>query len=339
MCRKEVGIYRELQPGLQEVGVFTPKCSYAHLEDGGDCSVIASVVADARTDTKMLLLLEDLGGYRRFSIGEHLPHEDALVAVKMIARLHAIFWNNQLQGKKDSELVANMYAIVVPSDFKKHVTGFILGKNFAENLMKKWQDSEFSKLAAEVPGFQDDLQYFGDCFDELIKPFLTTKRLKKSELFQNITFVHGDFHVANICITDDNTAILYDWQCYGYGHGATELSHLMSLGVPFDAEKDRKLLQAYYSELTGDFGKGVLVNPEDYPYSIFEREIMLRFLSYATIFSTMLSFTSPADLESMSAKMDRALEWDVALINMFKRVFHILRDPERDNRTYILTGK
>eukprot|EP01127_Copromyxa_protea_P022277 TRINITY_DN791_c1_g1_i2.p1 TRINITY_DN791_c1_g1~~TRINITY_DN791_c1_g1_i2.p1 ORF type:complete len:136 (-),score=23.98 TRINITY_DN791_c1_g1_i2:681-1088(-) len=96
MCRKEVRFYKELQPILQEAGVFTPQCHYAFLEDDGDCSVIASVVADSRTDTKMVLLIEDLGGYKCTSLGQYLPHKDAVVAVKMIARLHAMYWNKPL---------------------------------------------------------------------------------------------------------------------------------------------------------------------------------------------------------------------------------------------------
>jgi hypothetical protein len=41
----------------------------------------------------MLLLLEDLKDFRSFSIGQHLSHEDAMLAVKMIARVHALYWN------------------------------------------------------------------------------------------------------------------------------------------------------------------------------------------------------------------------------------------------------
>lgn len=40
-----VGFYTELQPILDEVGVLTPKCYYSFLEDDGDCSALAAIVA------------------------------------------------------------------------------------------------------------------------------------------------------------------------------------------------------------------------------------------------------------------------------------------------------
>jgi hypothetical protein len=240
------------------------------------------------------------------------------------------------KGKKDSELVPNLYGMFIPSDFKKHFAGWIFGSSFSESFMEKWQDSGFGRLSDEVPEFRENLQYFGDAYSDLVKPFLTTKRLKNSDLFQNITFVHGDFHLGNLCFPDDHTAMLYDWQCYGYGHGATEISHLLSSGVLFDPENDRELLQAYYSELTSDFGKGVLVDAAKYPFFVFEREITLRFLSYATVFTSMLSFSGPEEMEAMWAKKGTSMNWDNMLVNMFKRVFHILRNPERDVRSFIL---
>eukprot|EP01126_Amoeba_proteus_P002118 TRINITY_DN10665_c0_g1_i3.p1 TRINITY_DN10665_c0_g1~~TRINITY_DN10665_c0_g1_i3.p1 ORF type:complete len:242 (-),score=45.81 TRINITY_DN10665_c0_g1_i3:429-1154(-) len=237
-------------------------------------------------------------------------------------------------------MVAGMYGLFVPSDFKKYVAGWILGKNCAEKLMNVWKGSEFGQLANEIPEFKENLQNFCDNFYDLVQPFLTTKRLKNSELFQNLTFVHGDFHVGNICVTHENTTILYDWQCYGCGHGATELSHLLSLGTEFHVEKDREILKTYYSELTRDFGKGILVNPKLYPYEILEREVMIRFLSYATSFTSILTFADPTEMDALRVKKGMtSMKWEGATLNMFKRVFHILKNPERDDKTFILTGK
>lgn len=199
--------------------------------------------------------------------------------------------------------------------------------------MKQWENSEFAQKANEIPNFLEDLQYFGDLYEELVKPFLT--RSEGSELFRNITFVHGDFHLGNICITDDDTAILYDWQCFGFASNATELSHFVSSSVLADPVTDNELLQAYYHELTSDFGEGIGVEKEDYPYPIFEREMLIRFISYGAIMSTVLYFASPASLEARMG--DQRL--DLLSLNMYRRIFRILRDPERDTKAFILSGK
>ena len=52
---------------------------------------------DARTDTKMVLLIEDLGDYKCYKLGgEYLPQEATLVVVRMIARMHAMYWNKTM---------------------------------------------------------------------------------------------------------------------------------------------------------------------------------------------------------------------------------------------------
>eukprot|EP01124_Arcella_intermedia_P017097 TRINITY_DN2378_c0_g2_i1.p1 TRINITY_DN2378_c0_g2~~TRINITY_DN2378_c0_g2_i1.p1 ORF type:complete len:235 (+),score=43.69 TRINITY_DN2378_c0_g2_i1:90-707(+) len=125
MARKEVGFYSEIQKMLVEIGVQSPKCYYVGYQDGGDCNALSTILADARTDTKMLLLLEDLGGCKQHKLGEPFSHQDAVRTVQAMARMHARFWNIRLEVNYD--MTAHIYNVHVPSDIKKHLVGWFVG--------------------------------------------------------------------------------------------------------------------------------------------------------------------------------------------------------------------
>eukprot|EP01124_Arcella_intermedia_P017100 TRINITY_DN2378_c0_g3_i2.p1 TRINITY_DN2378_c0_g3~~TRINITY_DN2378_c0_g3_i2.p1 ORF type:complete len:434 (+),score=110.91 TRINITY_DN2378_c0_g3_i2:2-1303(+) len=326
MARKEVGFYSEIRKMLVEVGVQSPKCYYVAYEDGGDCNALSTILADARTNTKMLLLLEDLGLCRKYKMGEMFSPKDAMKAVLSIARLHSRFWNIKIEGNYD--MTTHIYNVSVPSDIKKHLVGwFIVGDDFAKKLMEQWKDSEFNQLVNIVPNFQDNLQLLANQYNTLLKPFMTSQKLEGSDLFQNITFLHGDLHGENLFFSQEEV-IFYDWQAYGYGHNTTELSNFISTSVKFDPEGDKELLGAYYEELTGDFGKGVLVKKEDYPYHVFQREILIRMISYGLFFSMFLNFMGPGLMKSLTGDKEAEEHMFSMMVNLFERVFFLVQSKQ-----------
>lgn len=319
------------------MGASTPKCYFAFLEDHGDCNRFTALVSDARTDTKMVLLIEDLGEHQHYAMNIPLPHNHALSVAKNLARMHAAYWNKPIQDKKEDELLPTMHDMFLPDGISTNLVQWAFGDGFAKKICKNWEDSDFGRLSKEIPNFEQNLQNYGDTYEELIKPFSTTKRLQNSKLFQNLTLVHGDMHPGNICIRkDNNEPLLYDWQCYGYGQNSTELAFFVSAGAIFDPDNDQELLHTYYDELTGVGG----VSKEQYPYGLFEREVMIRFLSYGILLTGVLLLETPASVAEREAKKARQPQkLDNLIINMYKRIFHYLHDSERNLKNFILTGK
>ena len=88
--------YSQLQEAFSASGVSTPKCYYSEFEDAGLRDHLIMLLTDARSSTKMLLLLEDLSAWKNYSLGSSMDYDEAESAVKAMAKIHATFWNKRL---------------------------------------------------------------------------------------------------------------------------------------------------------------------------------------------------------------------------------------------------
>jgi hypothetical protein len=213
-----------------------------------------------------------------------------------------------------------------------------LGKNFGEKIVDVWKEDTiaYSLFVDGHDQVKQDMQLLANCFEELVLPFSSSK-IQSKELFRNVTLLHGDFHAANTFLEKDDEGVtksirLCDWQAYGYGHAATELAYFLCMSVKYDPAVDEKIKRAYYEELTRDTGRGPNVSQEEYPYTIFEREVAARTLGMATTFGSMLALDTPEKREKRTQRNRKMLYVDEALGpkmgNLFVRSFVMLKDPK-----------
>lgn len=204
---KEVHFYRELAPRL---GVRTPHCLAAEISEGtGD----------------FILLFEDLGPARGGNQLEGCGIEEARLAIRQAAALHAPSWKSEDMLGRDW-LHANSDAA--------------------------------EKVRAMYPHAQS---VFRDRYSDQLEPefMQVCEGLAASSAWlerehPKLSLVHGDFRLDNMLFdilgSEEPIAVL-DWQTLGVGNGLTDIGYFLGCGIGDQLRRlhEHELLDLYHAEM------------------------------------------------------------------------------------------
>jgi hypothetical protein len=242
-----------------------------------------------------------------------------------MAQLHSLNWYKPLHPN-------------IPLDSKPE--GYILFFNLNQSILNKFATREEIPEIGKV--WKDKVPYLTEplvqeslltCADNIqkLKKYSTNDILPSGDLFRHHTFLHGDYHHANIFFIPETSKedgnltkdmVIVDWQLYGYGHPSTEFCYFLENSVVFDPEQDIMLMKLYYEELTKT------VPPEEYPWWVFQREVEFRSINYI-ILGFSLFKNSPENFKKMSSDMEKkGMDMDLMLKNSrdkYMRFAHIVQ--------------
>jgi thiamine kinase-like enzyme len=287
-----------------------------------------------QSDFRGVLCLEDLGNCESFSVGTHLPEKYASYLSAKLAQLHALNWHKPIHPEIPSEYTTPEAYL----EFFKLKRNF-MSKNLNQELTIKQLDVWKDDCAfLQEPVIREALISFSEHNESLFK-YETNSKLQSSPLFQHLTFLHGDFHSGNVLfITEPSEedpetknikdSILIDWQCYGYGHPSTEFSYFIG-NVDYDPDQDLQLMKIYYDELTKT------INPEVYPWEVFQREVEIRNVQFVMAGFNMIYSNTPEDFKRWKSVFEkRGVDFD-HFFNSYRpkylRMAHILGKWAQEN--------
>lgn len=221
-----------------------------------------------------------------------------------------------------------------------------MNDKFADKIVTDWENNEFLRPLLNTENKEEARKIFQAIYKNypLIAPYLTHEPTKEgSDLFRNTTLIHGDMHTGNLFFGRDKnhkSVVVCDWQGYGYGHAATEFAYFLGFAVKFNPELDKKLREVYYEELTRDHGDGLSVKKEEYPFSVFEREVAVRVVGLATGLGSIFYSDTPEKRITRNQKNPKFAELDRGISplidNSCRRAYHLLTDTENDFKTLVL---
>ncbi|MEE9277758.1 MAG: phosphotransferase [Dehalococcoidia bacterium] len=208
---KEVRFYQEVAAAAP---VGTASCYYAAFEPSSG---------------EFVLLMEDLADARPGDQTQGCTPEEAELAVREIARMHAAWWDD---GKLDGlrwlpSFTHPMYMQGLPGTFQQAWMGTV--QNFGSHL-------------------PPNVRSLGDRFHEAIPDML--RRLARPPH----TFVHGDYRLDNFFFRDgtgDRPLAIVDWQICGRGRGPYDVGYFLSQSLDPKSRRmhERDIVQAYYDAL------------------------------------------------------------------------------------------
>ncbi len=232
LYEREVHFYSDIS---SRVGVYTPRCYHYAMD----------VEAD-----RYILLLEDLATSGQ--IGDQVQgcsDEQALLAVREIAGLHARWWNSPKLDEiawlpRGTDLVRGAMEALYPQVYKTFL------ELFGE------------KLPPEISAVMSNLG------DRIIR-MLT--RLEA----QPQTIVHADFRLDNMFFGDDDAPYrlaVFDWQGTNRSAGAYDLAYFISSCIPTDRRRrtEAQLIEEYHSVLLAGGVQGYQIEElrDDYRRSL-----------------------------------------------------------------------
>ncbi len=210
MFEAEVRFYRELAP---RIGVGMPEIYHAE---------IASGTAD------FVIVMEDLSALTLVDQSEGMTVEQAATAVKVLASVHAVWWDNA--QTPELEWIPTM-------------TGPRI--EFVDQL-----------LTQILPVFLDG---FGDCLPEggrTVYERFAGNYLKINQALcarSPWTLVHQDFRVENLLFgpPGSDQVVVLDWQGIGRGAGAYDLAYVLSGSMDSDLRRSHEeaLVRSYHQQL------------------------------------------------------------------------------------------
>ena len=208
----EVRFYREIAPQLP---VNLPGCYFAGIDDESG---------------QAILLLEDLLA-RNASFGratESIGPDIAALTLTMLARLHALWWEN------DSKLPALRF-----SDGAAAADGLVQGLLSEAH----WEKSRSGAQAASVP---QPLRDRG----AMIR---LVKSLWDGDTKPPHCLLHGDAHLGNMFFERDGSPGFLDWQTTQRGTWAHEYTYFLvgALSIEDRRKHEHALLEHYLGELRG----------------------------------------------------------------------------------------
>jgi thiamine kinase-like enzyme len=257
-----------------------------------------------QNDLRGVICLEDLGKCESFSIGTYLPEKYASCLSAKLAQLHALNWHKPIHPEIPLEYTIPEAYI----DFfrlKRKFNYKNLNREQTIKALDAWKDD---CAYLQEPAIRDALITFSENNESLLK-YETNSKLQSSPLFQHLTFLHGDFHSGNVLfITEPSEedpetknikdSVLIDWQCYGYGHPSTEFAYFIA-NVDYDPDRDLNLMRIYYDELTKT------VNPEEYPWEVFQREVEIRNVQIVWAVFNMIYSIEPEEFKKFKSMFDK----------------------------------
>ncbi|MEX2488748.1 MAG: phosphotransferase [Pseudomonadales bacterium] len=304
---REIRFYRELQPRL---GIRTPRHLYSAMDLSTDPHHTLKALKwvnrmpiwlirpalpllgwlGRRKTNRYILIIENLGGYR---VGDQVAGcsiEDAKVALKAMARMHAQFWNSgeltTLPWLVPIELIPkpiHMMFLKTLNDFKIHHEGWLTNDHIT---VLNWLKLHFIDLVKHIS----------------LRPH---------------TLLHGDFRLDNLCFDDTRgEIILFDWQTLGTGPIGSDLAYFLSSSMSIDTNQNTmaELIEYYRHQLADN---DVSITPEALQWE------------YETGLLTVLHRTVPAQFQNILDFGDgRGNDLiDTWIQRVFSKLSHV--DPNR----------
>jgi hypothetical protein len=200
--------------------------------------------ADAATGASVLLL-EDLASCRpgRFRAG--LSADEADAAAAALARVHAAWWERtELAALSGSGLAGELGFPACWAAYPAALADLLPGAALPAPLRTLGD-----RIAA------DPAAVLGPLFDQ-----------------GPLTLLHRDCQADNLAFRADGAAVLFDWQFFGRGRGAADLSYLAatSLDPPLRRRHERRLVEGYHRRLVsaGITGYGLEDCRRDYTAAV-----------------------------------------------------------------------
>ncbi len=219
---REVRFYAEIG---DQVGLFTPRCYYSAMDIDSD---------------RYFLLLEDLTATGR--VGDQVAgcsEDEALLAVRELAKFHAIWWDNpKLQQITWLPLGSDLVRLSMQALYPQ--------------ASKEFMEQSGERLPAEIAGAMATL-------DQHILAALPQLEAQPE------TIVHADYRLDNMFFGADGAAYelaVFDWQTPNRSSGPYDLAYFVSgcMAPERRRECEARLIQAYHEVL---LERGV----RDYPFA------------------------------------------------------------------------
>jgi len=232
-----------------------------------------------------LILLEDLGHLRMVEHGSDCSFEDADVALRTVAGMHAKWWNDD--------------------------------RLFGLDWLVDYSDSDFSNLVAETysPHIDSLIEVAGEYLPSGVESIVRDLAPVFADVMAStgvhpVTLNHGDYKPANLFFDDsspgEKSIVAFDWQVVQRGRPASDVAQFLITSFDNDNRRriESKLIENYYDSLTGNGVTG-------YSKSELEFDIRIALLSRIPFRVMGLMFTSekllstPAGTRSFASICDR----------------------------------
>lgn len=240
-----------------------------------------------------------------------LEEESCKAALKTFANMHAYFWNgSNLWKKEGGKLGQELEESVWPNG--GYMQPALQGYGQLELVAQGWAKRlpSFKEDLRKIPELKDvDLEEIGARIEKLAKfvgtrahPFAEKAKGETEDLLKYRTIIHGDPKQSNIFFRRDEDANdgiqvgLIDFQWCGFGLAATDVAHhicaaLQPHCVSYDGEKEKALLDHYYSCLTDALIKyGAASSAKDVQEKVFPREVLQKQYEVAFVDTCRLVF-------------------------------------------------
>ena len=190
-------------------------------------TVHAAMIAEDKSQS--MIVMEDLSGLRQADRFEGVTWDEAVTAVRTLARFHA-GWHESPELEPLSEvwysLMNPLYNAVLPQ---------FLGAG--------WEPCQRHRPDLLDP----DLVAFGNDWVDLFPAM-------QRQLSTAPTMLHADGRADNMFIDDQGELVMIDFQLSGVGNGAFDLGYFVCQSVERDvrAGRERELVQHYVDELAAN---------------------------------------------------------------------------------------
>lgn len=225
MHRTEAYWYRDLQPLTP---VRTPVCYWQGVDED---------------NTRACILLEDLGHLRVTDQINSCRSQDARLAIRHLARLHAAFWRSEVLDQLDW----------LPRSEER-----------VQSLVDLWSN-----------GWQVFVDEFGQALPQGFGPIgerigAAIVGLVLGGLMGGGTLVHGDYRLENFMFGEPGSAdefVVLDWQTIENGSAARDLAYFLSQNLTIGDRRRNEptFLRLYHDDL-------VSLGVPDYPYGQFYQD-------------------------------------------------------------------
>lgn len=226
MYANEARFYRELRPAL---GVETPQ-------------VFAS--ADDEASGSFGILMEDvsLRPARFPNALTSLSGDEVRSLLRNLARLHAGFWRSPRFASDLSWLWTPL-----SGGFHDVMQGIGLDLIGAHLERSEAKQAAVARLGRKLP--------------ELWEALWSAQRILASE---PVTLLHGDCHLGNCYLLPGGEAGLLDWQLFGRGRWAQDVTYILTTGLDVETRRrDERDLLAYYLEHLAQGGVDPVPTPDE----------------------------------------------------------------------------
>ncbi len=210
MFEAEVRFYAELG---EKTGTGLPEIHFAEIESG---------------TAEFVIVMEDLSDLIMVDQSTGMSFEQALAAVKVLANIHAVWWD-----KVQTEELEWIPSMIGPRI------------EYVDQVLPQIYPVFAETFAAGLPEGGAELT------EEFSRSYLSlNKKLAERAPW---TLAHQDYRVENMLFgdIDNDQVVVIDWQGIGRGPGAYDLAYLLGGSMDTDLRRayEKDLVSAYHTEL------------------------------------------------------------------------------------------